>query len=222
MPTAEQYLDELAEYQAQQVYLAQKKQELLDTVKVPAEVLAAQDEANKRRQEIDRALWAEQTSIRNAEKMLLEEVKDPEMPPEFVAALAAANAEREAIRSQAAERLEREQKNAGVAKAQIDASLQAKVADVYAQVEARKREIASEFYRKEAAVSDNIAEMEKLAKAAVIEVGQTVKGKFYQGVYVKGRVTWNTDMLDGMVIAFPALEKARKVGAPSVTLRAIK
>ena len=58
-------------------------------------------------------------------------------------------------------------------------------------------------------------------KEAVIREEKSVKGEHYHAVYVRGRVSWNSDMLDGMIVAFPALEKARKVGAPSVTIRRI-
>jgi hypothetical protein len=46
-------LNALSEYEAQKTLLALDKQALLDTVKVPAEVIAAQDEANRARQEVD-------------------------------------------------------------------------------------------------------------------------------------------------------------------------
>jgi phage host-nuclease inhibitor protein Gam len=106
-------------------------------------------------------------------------------------------------------------------KAKIDADLQAKTADVYTKVYIRRNEIEAEFADKAASVIDNIASLTAEIKAATIQEGKTVKSKFWQAVYVKGRVTWNTDMLDGMCVAFPELLKARKCGEPSVTLRKV-
>jgi hypothetical protein len=214
-------LDELAEFQSQADYLELKKRELLDAVKIPAEVLAAQDEANKRRQAIDSALYAAQKEINAQCRAVVSDLAKPELPPEYVEAMAAYQAQVDDANSQASSRAEQAQKRASEDKALVDAILQAKVADVYKQVETRKVEINAEFDDKASGVLDNIAALTARIKAEVKAAAQTVKGKFFQAVYVKGRVTWNTDMLDGMVIAFPALEKARKVGEPSVTLRKI-
>lgn len=214
-------LDELAEFQAQADYLELKRAELIDAVKVPTEVIAAQDEANKRRRDIEAAYAIAQSNIRAVEKELLAEVVDPEMPAEFVAALEAAAAQREEIRRKAIARLDAEQKRANEAKAQIDAELTLSVKEVYTQVASRKAEINAEFSQKSNAVKDNLEALTARIKDEVKRAGATVKAKFYQAVYVKGRTSWNTDMLEGMIVAFPALEKARKVGEPSVTIRRV-
>ena len=217
----EQMLDQLAEWQAQADLLEMDKRRLLDEVKIPAEVLAAQDEANKARQEIDAQLWKQQR-IQNQEKeVALSSREKPELPPEYVAAMEKYRLDGVAIERRFDEMMQEDQKKIGDAKAQIDADLQAKVADVYRQVEIRKQEISAEFSDKAAGVLDNIAKLTADIKNAVKEVGKTVKGKFYQAVYVKGRVSWNTDMLDGMIAVIPQLAKARKEGEPSVTLRKI-
>jgi hypothetical protein len=214
-------LDQLAEFQAQADYLELKRQELLSGVQVPAEVLSAQDAANKRRQQIASDLWSNQNAINAERSEYLAAVNEPALPPEYVAAMNAVRAERQRIMQECDLRLQAEQTKATALQAQIEKELQAKVSDVYRQVETRKSEINSEFSEKADAVKNNIDDLTKRIKDEVASAGQSVKGKMFHAVYVKGRVTWNTDMLDGMVIAFPALEKARKVGQPSVTIRKV-
>lgn len=211
-------LDQLAEYQAQVDYLALKKQELIDAVKIPAEVLAAQDAANKARQAVDSEVQCQVAEITRAK---LDELEEVEVPEEIRAAYAAIAEHRRQIEEEAAIRVQARYQHAQQIKAEIDASLIGDVQRVYAEVAQRKAEISAEFDSKAEGAQENIAQLTAEIKTDVIREGQTVKGQYYQAVYVKGRVSWITDMLEGMIIAFPALEKARKVGAPSVTLRKV-
>jgi hypothetical protein len=66
-----------------------------------------------------------------------------------------------------------------------------------------------------------ISDLEAQAKEAVLKEGETAKGGALQAVYVKGRVSWDTRKLDGMMIVIPELNQARKVGEPSVTIRKV-
>jgi hypothetical protein len=211
-------LDQLSDFQAQIDLLEIQKRELLDAVRVPAEVLAVQEASIQRKRSIDAEYQAKQTELSRQNQSRLATVV---IPPEIQAAF-------EAIEQQRAE-IEREfhQENAkawGEAvrkKEQIDRDLTDGVAEVFAQVDIRKQEIAAEFAGKAETASEHIARLTAEIKTEVAKVGATVKGSHYQAVYVRGRVTWNTDMLDGMIAVLPQLEKARKVGAPSVTLRRI-
>lgn len=58
-------------------------------------------------------------------------------------------------------------------------------------------------------------------KADVISLGETVKGSALMAVYAKGRTTWDNKGLDGFATAHPEIEKFRKVGEPSVSIRKI-
>jgi hypothetical protein len=215
----ETMLDTLAEYQAQADYLALEKQRLIDEVKIPAEVLAAQDEANRSRQLIDARLWTRQRAQNEEKEAALSERTKPDLPPEYADAMESYRLNGVAIERRFDAIMQEDQKRIAEEKAKIDADLQAQIAEVYNQVAVRKQEINAEFDDKASGVLDNIAKLTADIKAEVVKVGHSVKGSVYQAVYVKGRVTWITDMLDGMMIAFPELAKARKEGAPSVTLR---
>ena len=63
--------------------------------------------------------------------------------------------------------------------------------------------------------------LEAEVKQEVIEAGQTIKGSCLQACYAKGRVSWDTKMLDGYVVAHPEVEQFRKVGEPSVSIRKV-
>lgn len=238
----EEKLDQLAEFQSQADLLELDRQKLIDQVKIPAEVLSAQDEANKRRQEIETQFWNRQKEIQAATQEMLAEIKDPEMPPEFVAALAETRQKRAEIQADADAQIERNRKKMAEAKAAIDAELTASVAEVYKQVEQRKFDINAEFEEKSTAVLDNIEKLREQIKTETEKFGESVKGKFFQAVYVKGRTTWTTDTLDNVFFALASLysilkelgwpeltakvgfiiedmTKARKVGKPSVTIR---
>ena len=58
-------------------------------------------------------------------------------------------------------------------------------------------------------------------EADVIQKGESVKGARFTAVYVKGRVTWDTKMLDGMMSLIPQLADARKQGEPSAQIRKV-
>lgn len=62
-------------------------------------------------------------------------------------------------------------------------------------------------------------ELTAAIKAAVTQHGASVKGSRAKAVFTKGRVTWNTDALDGYVVDHPELLAFRKPGKPSVSIR---
>jgi phage host-nuclease inhibitor protein Gam len=90
-----------------------------------------------------------------------------------------------------------------------------------AEIRAKVAEIEAEFTGKGAAVSENIAALEEAVRAETLKAGATVKGSHLMAVWVKGRVSWDSKKLDGMMIVLPQLAAARKEGEPSVTLRKI-
>ena len=88
-----------------------------------------------------------------------------------------------------------------------------------AEIKAKLAEIEAEFGMKAEAVNENIAGLEAEIKAEVIAVGHTVKGGSLMAVWSKGRVSWDSKKLDGMMILIPQLADARKEGDPSVSIR---
>lgn len=88
-----------------------------------------------------------------------------------------------------------------------------------AEIKAKLAEIDAEFAPMLERVNEQAGELEARIKDAVIASGATVKGTHLQAVYAKGRVSWDTAKLDGLMIVIPQLKEARKEGQPSVSIR---
>jgi hypothetical protein len=85
-----------------------------------------------------------------------------------------------------------------------------------------KAELAAidlEFGQQTEAVKDTINTIESEVKLAVVAHGTTVKGQRFMAVYNKARVSWDTKGLDGYAAAHPEIERFRKEGEPSVSIR---
>ncbi len=70
-------------------------------------------------------------------------------------------------------------------------------------------------------ISNQALELEAEVKELVIASGETVRGAHLMAVWNKGRVSWDSRLLDGFLLAHPELEQARKVGEPTCTLRKV-
>jgi hypothetical protein len=89
------------------------------------------------------------------------------------------------------------------------------------EIRAKLAEIDAEFAPSLEFAAERKAALEAEVKPAVIAHGATVKGAHLQAVYAKGRVSWATDKLEGLMIAIPQLAALRKVGEPSVSFRKV-
>lgn len=89
------------------------------------------------------------------------------------------------------------------------------------EIKAQLADVEAEFSGQLSAVDENIASLTADIKADVLAGGATVKGERLSAVWSKGRVSWDTKMLDGMIALVPQLSKARKEGEPSVSIRKI-
>ncbi len=87
------------------------------------------------------------------------------------------------------------------------------------EVEAALADIDFQFSPKLEILGNLIGRLEAQAKEAALSEGKTVNGGALQAVYVKGRVSWDSRKLDGMMIVIPELSQARKQGEPSVSIR---
>lgn len=71
-----------------------------------------------------------------------------------------------------------------------------------------------------ARVDEKLADFDAKIKAGTLEIGETVSVKgVAQAVYNHGRVSWNTDGLNGLAISLPAILQFKKEGEPYVTIR---
>ena len=229
MDTVEK-LDLLAEYHSQKDSIESQKRALLDEVKIPVEIEQIVNAGMKMSRDIE-----EKTRARIAEynKTIDAEIQALLIPEELRKALDDLREREAVLMSQFAEFEKQRQEIAAQKKdneavelealkadrAKLEEEVKAKTAKVYADIAQRKNEIEVEFSGKAGDVDKNIAALESEIKAETKAKGETIKGKYFMAVYVKGRTSWNNEMLDGMISLVPQLEKARKIGEPSITLR---
>lgn len=81
------------------------------------------------------------------------------------------------------------------------------------------QEIREEFQHRLEALEKELSEIESGVKARVLELGHTVEHRGQKAVYNKGRATWDTKALDGLMIAIPSLQDLRKEGNPYVAIK---
>ncbi|MFA5376903.1 MAG: hypothetical protein WC455_14225 [Dehalococcoidia bacterium] len=72
------------------------------------------------------------------------------------------------------------------------------------------------------AVNEGIGKLTADVKDDVVKAGASVKGKYLQAVWMKGRVSWDTKALDGYAAGHPEIAQFRKEGEPSVSIRGVK
>jgi hypothetical protein len=72
-------------------------------------------------------------------------------------------------------------------------------------------------------INDAIRATEEQIKALVFQAGATIKGKRYQAIWSKPRVSWDSGLEDYLLGSDPeALKRYRKIGKPSVSIRQVK
>jgi hypothetical protein len=89
------------------------------------------------------------------------------------------------------------------------------------EIKAKIDDINTEFSDKSSGVTKNIDDLTAEIKGEILTLGETVKGQYLSAVFAKGRVSWDTKALDGYLIDHPELNKYRKEGEPSVSIRKV-
>jgi hypothetical protein len=80
-------------------------------------------------------------------------------------------------------------------------------------------DLDAEYMPKMAGIQDATTSIETNIRQQVLALGNTAKGARLMAVYNKGRTSWDTKGLDGFAAAHPEMERFRKTGEPSVTIR---
>lgn len=232
MNTIEQKLDKLAEFYSQKDALELRKRELLDEIQVPAEIEAIVKSGMARQAEME-ANTRKSIEAHNAK--IDEEIAAIVIPDELKSALAELRTKEAILMSRFADVEKQRQEIATqkrsnevgamealtIRKRALLEEIEAQTRGVYDAINQKKQEIEAEFSGKADDADANIKKLEAEIKAEVKAEGKSVKGKFFHAVYVKGRVTWNTDKMDAWLVDHPFLKDARKEGEPSITLRKV-
>jgi hypothetical protein len=90
------------------------------------------------------------------------------------------------------------------------------------EIRAQLAEIDAEFAGKAAEANDKAADLEAEVKQAIIDRQASVKGTYIHAIWVKGRVSWESKLLEGYMTAHPEIAAFRHEGDPSVSLRSVK
>src|SRR5215831_16565150 len=77
-----------------------------------------------------------------------------------------------------------------------------------------------EFDEREGQLKEEIAQQEAAIKEQVLATGATAEGTYLQAIVVAPRITWDTKALNVYGTLHPEILAYRKVGEPSVTIRA--
>jgi hypothetical protein len=221
MNDIEAKLDRLAEFQSKKDSIEFRKRELLDEVKVPAEVLAVMNEGNKKSGEFEARKRKELDAINAEIEAQLARIIIPE---EIKAALAEIDHQRGLVETYRRVKQAQFQDAIFDNRNKIQAEMQMQTAQVYADIAQRKLEIEAEFAGKANAVDENIEALKREIEADVLKRGESVKGKYFHAIWNKGRVgTWNSGKLDGLALLMPAIAECRNPGGePTVTFRSVK
>ena len=211
-------LDQLADFQAHRDLLESDKRALLDDVKIPVEIETIVNQGMNRLTQVYQQFNPEKEAIREAADTELATIVIPEDIKAALAEIDHKRAEVERRRNAANDALASKIRTI---QEEIKSETDAQTRDVYNAIEQRRAEIEAEFAGKSEAVDENIRKLTEEIKAEIVTLKKSVKGNHFHAVYMAGRITWNTDMMEGWRETFPFLEKARKEGNPSVTLRRI-
>ena len=102
------------------------------------------------------------------------------------------------------------------------ADAQEKRNDLAADINRQIRELEEIQAVKCFEVDQKITSLTESIKASVIGLGASEKGSRLHAVYAKGRETWDSKGLGGYAVAHPEINSFKKVGSPSVSIRATR
>lgn len=241
----ERLLNQLAEIQANVDLISIEENKLLESVQVPDDVKSIYAEGEKRKKELRQQTDSIMVAM---DQELSERLGQIEVPPEIQEILLNIDRQRNAVREEIEQRKRSIQLDLNSRLEKVDGEFGKKVEQIYKDVETRKLEINLEFGEKKEAAQANQNDLIEKIKSAVKIIRESVKGKYNQAVYTKGRTTWKTDVLDDVYTILNAsiwklqhvtkkedlpgiiadlletmkkMTEARKEGDPSVSIRRI-
>jgi hypothetical protein len=101
-----------------------------------------------------------------------------------------------------------------------DAKLAAICRQLDPETAERVQAIVREFDEREAQLTAEIAQAEVAIKSYVLETGAGAHGTYLQAIIVAPRITWDTKAMQVYSTLHPEVLAYRKVGEPSVQIRA--
>jgi hypothetical protein len=219
-------LDQLAETQSAADAVALKRDHLLQEVRIPPEIADAQKRASAAVQ----AIQAEVSQQLDALNFEMEaELKRVIVPSEIAEAYQKIEDQRREIRQRYEQSKQIVQHSADTRKLKaVEQSAEA-IAQATRLVEQRQADIRAEFAGPIEAAKQKADALTTAIKARTATYGKSVKGKYFHAVFLPGKVTWKTEVLDKMIEnpktapeVRSVLEVARNVGKSSSRIDPIK
>jgi len=102
---------------------------------------------------------------------------------------------------------------------QLDLLVSDKAMAVPAEVKQILADIDAEFDPQIEVVSAKVQQARDAMTEAVKAAGHTVGNDHWQVVFVKGRITWDNQKLEGFAAVHPEIKAFQKIGAPSAMVR---
>ena len=99
---------------------------------------------------------------------------------------------------------------------------QAKHEAIPASIRRRIATIERRYNSPMTALTKKIDDLATSIRTDTISYGESVKNAGYHAVYAAGRITWETQKLDGYAAAHPEILEFRKDSGPYVTIRKAK
>ena len=209
-------LNKLDEFDCQKDSIEHAKREMLNEIKVPAEMIEVQNRANDLAQKY---AASQQRKIDQLRAECAAKLAEIQIPPEVAEILKQIDHQRGMVRV-FQEAQERDILKAIEEKrAELFEQAKRETEQVYKDLATRKAEIEAEFAGKIQDADANIEKLEAEIREMTKAEGRTVKGDYFTAVYNKGRITWNTDKMEAWIIDHPFLREARKEGEPSISIR---
>ena len=89
------------------------------------------------------------------------------------------------------------------------------------EIKLQLQEIEVEFQPQLDNAEARKSELYNRLRALIPDHGETVKGEFYQAVYVKPKTKWDTKQLEGLAHAIPAVNKCKTTTEASCQIRRV-
>jgi len=102
---------------------------------------------------------------------------------------------------------------------QLDLLISDKAMAAPAEVRQILADIDAEFDPRIEAISAKVQQAREVMTEAVKAAGHTVRNDNWQVVFVKGKITWDNQKLEGFAAAHPEIKAFQKIGVPSAMVR---
>lgn len=107
------------------------------------------------------------------------------------------------------------------AAAELTAVYEAKRAAIMERIQPELTALDSDFLDRMQRSADDVSRFDTIVREAVLQYGRSFSHARIRAVYARARITWDSKGLQQYAVSHPDVERYRKVGKPTVSLRFI-